>query len=93
MHQARPAAAAGAPPDPAREQLRRAAETIAAAAGVSIPWQSLTEFPEDFLRVLRQARNATHPDRGPQGNEELFKLVGQAAEMVRAAFRQRGMQV
>lgn len=75
--------------DPMREQLRRAAETIAAAAGIQIPWESLIEFPEGFSRVLRQARAATHPDRGAQGNEELYKLVGHAADLLRTAFRRR----
>ena len=79
------------PEDAARAQLRRAAETIARAAGLpDVNWDVVLQYPEDFKRAWRAARSAAHPDR-PQGNEELFKLVNQAADAIKSAFREKGI--
>lgn len=80
------------PEDAARAALRRAAEMIARACGLNLSPDDILAYPEEFKKAWRAARSSTHPDR-TQGNEELFKLVNQAADALKAAFKQKGIQV
>lgn len=78
--------------DTARAALRRAAEMIARACGLNLSPDDILNYPEEFMRAWRAARSSTHPDR-EHGNEELFKLVNQAADALKSAFRQKGIQI